>query len=322
MLEGMKSDSQQPSQGIEARGLTKSFGAVHAVCGIDFAIHPGETVALLGPNGAGKSTTIDLLLGLLVPDAGEVSILGASPDTAVKAGRVAAMLQTGGLIREITIRELVTMMASLYASPLDVDEVLALAGLSDTADRRTDGLSGGETQRVRFALAIVPDPAFVVLDEPTVALDVEARREFWSTIRRFAERGTTIVFATHYLDEADANADRIILLAGGRIVADGPPSDIKAHVGVRTIRCTLPGADRVPLSALPGVLEAECHGDAVRLRCDDADAALRALVTTHADARDFEVRGADLEEAFLHLTGDGAGTPPPIRSRPTVEATA
>ena len=295
--------------GIEVVGLTKSFGDVQAVRGIDLAIRPGETVAILGPNGAGKSTTIDLLLGLTTPDAGEVMILGGTPADAVREGRVSAMLQTGGLIREITVGELVTMMASLYAAPLPVGEVLKLTGLEALADRRTDGLSGGETQRVRFALAIVADPAFVVLDEPTVALDVEARREFWTTIRGFAERGTTVVFATHYLDEADANADRIILMAKGSVVADGSVTDIKAHVGVRTIRCTLPGATPATMTMLPGVVEAEIHGDAVHLRCDDADAALRALLDAHAEARDFEVRGADLEEAFIALTGDSSETP-------------
>ncbi|MBS1848811.1 MAG: ABC transporter ATP-binding protein [Actinobacteria bacterium] len=290
--------------GIEVRGLTKSFGDVHAVRGIDLTIRPGETVAILGPNGAGKSTTIDLLLGLATPDAGTVSILGDPPAVAVKAGRVAAMLQTGGLIREITVGELVDMVASLYAAPMDPGEALALTGLSDLAGRRTDGLSGGETQRVRFALAIVANPSFVVLDEPTVALDVEARREFWATIRTFADRGTTIVFATHYLDEADANADRIVLLADGRVVADGSVTDIKAHVGVRTIRFTLAGAATGDFAGLPGVVDVECHGDSVRLRCDDADSTLRALVAAQPEARDFEVRGADLEEAFVQLTAD------------------
>lgn len=301
---GAMNHQARHSGGIEVRGLTKFFGDVHAVRGIDLSIRPGETVALLGPNGAGKSTTIDLLLGLAAPDAGTVTILGDSPELAVRSGRVAAMLQTGGLIREITVRELVTMMAALYPAPMPVDDVLELTGLVELADRRTEGLSGGESQRVRFALAIVTDPDFVVLDEPTVALDVEARREFWATIRRFAERGTTVVFATHYLDEADANADRIVLLARGSVVADGSVTDIKAHVGVRTIRCTLPDVDDTELSLLPGVRSSERHGDSVTLRCDDADAALRALITTRADARDFEVRGADLEEAFLQLTTD------------------
>ncbi len=286
-------------------GLTRSFGDVHAVRGIDLQIDPGETVAILGPNGAGKSTTIDLLLGLLRPDSGSVSILGETPEVAVRAGRVSAMLQTGGLIGQVTVGELVDMVASLYDTPMDVAEALEITGLGEISNRRTEGLSGGQTQRVRFALAIVADPSFVFLDEPTVALDVEARREFWRTIRRFTERGTTVVFATHYLEEADANADRIVLMADGAIVADGSVTDIKAHVDVRTIRFTLPDADTPELAVLadlPGVIDIDRHGDAVLLRCDDADLALRALIATRPDARDFEVRGADLEEAFLQLT--------------------
>jgi ABC-2 type transport system ATP-binding protein len=290
--------------GIVLEGLTKSFGDVQAVRGIDLGIDPGETVAILGPNGAGKSTTIDLLLGLLLPDSGSVSILGETPEVAVRAGRVSAMLQTGGLIGQITVGELIDMVASLYDTPMDVGEALEITGLGELADRRTEGLSGGQTQRVRFALAIVADPSFVFLDEPTVALDVEARREFWRTIRRFTERGTTVVFATHYLEEADANADRIVLMADGAIVADGSVTDIKAHVDVRTIRFTLPGAGTTELADLPGVLDIDRHGDSVLLRCDDADLALRALIAVHPDARDFEVRGADLEEAFLQLTTD------------------
>lgn len=298
------------SSGVVLDGLHKSFGDVHAVRGIDLQIDPGETVAILGPNGAGKSTTIDLMLGLLRPDAGTVSIFGDRPEVAVRSGAVSAMLQSEGLIRDLTVGELITMVASLYDAPMDVGDVLCVTGLSDLADRRTEGLSGGQTQRVRFALAIVADPSIVFLDEPTVALDVEARHEFWATIRRFTERGTTVVFATHHLDEADANADRIVLMADGTVVADGPVTDIKAHVGVRTIRFSLPGADAsevADLAALPGVVALERHGAAILLRCDDADGALRALVTAHPDARDFEVRGADLEEAFLELTTNRIG---------------
>ena len=298
----MRTPVSPDHQGIVVRDLTKSFGSTRAVRGVDLDVHPGETVAILGPNGAGKSTTIDLLLGLGTPDSGSVSIFGESPEVAVHAGRVSAMLQTGGLIREITVRELVTMMASLYERPLGVDEVLATTGLGELADRRTNALSGGETQRVRFALAMVPDPDFVLLDEPTVALDVEARREFWTTIRAFAAAGTTVVFATHYLDEADANADRIVLLAEGAVVADGPVTDIKARVGTRSIRATILGVDVTRLESLPGVTSATRHGDSVTLQCSDADAALRALVHDQPEARDFEVRGADLEEAFLQLT--------------------
>ncbi len=289
---------------IRLSGLHKTFGDVHAVDGVDLAIPRGQTVALLGPNGAGKSTTVDLLLGLGTPDAGEVSVFGMTPAEAVAAGRLGVMLQIGQVIRDVTVRELVEMMASLFPTPLDVDETLQLAGLAGLADRRTNKLSGGETQKVRFALALVPDPDLLVLDEPTVALDVESRQGFWSTMRAFAARGKTVLFATHYLEEADAFADRIVLLARGRVVADGSTGEVKSLVGSRTIRATLPGASEVDLEQLPGVQRVEVHGSTVTMVCDDADAALRALLPAYPDARDLEVRGAGLEQAFLSLTGD------------------
>ena len=292
---------------IELRGVVKSFRragtTVEAVRGIDVGIAAGETVALLGPNGAGKSTTIDMLLGLLKPDRGTVSIFGSSPAEAIARGAVGAMLQTGSLLRDLSVRELITMMASLYSDPMDVEELITIAGLGDAADRRTQKLSGGQTQRVRFAVALVSEPELLVLDEPTVALDVEGRREFWSVMRAYAERGKTILFATHYLEEADANADRAILMAHGRIVADGPTTEIKAQVGIRTIRATLPDAAVAELAAIDGVSTAERHGDAVILRCSDSDLAIRALLARFPAARDLEIAGAGLEDAFLELTG-------------------
>ncbi len=296
--------------GVELRGLTKTFNGpgrpVQAVRGIDVSIAPGETVALLGPNGAGKSTTIDMLLGLLEPDAGTVSLSGLESTSAIAAGKVGAMLQTGSLIPNLSVRELVAMMAALYPSPLDVDETLHLCGIEAFAAQRTQKLSGGQTQRVRFALALVSNPDLLVLDEPTVAMDVEGRRAFWATMREFAGRGKTVVFATHYLEEADDFADRAVLLAHGTVVADGPTTEIKARVGARSIRATLPGVGDDELAALPGVVAVARRGDAVELRCADSDAALRALLTTYAGAHDVEVAGAGLEEAFLELTGDEA----------------
>jgi ABC-2 type transport system ATP-binding protein len=280
--------------GVRIRGLTKSYGPVRAVAGIDLDVVSGETVALLGPNGAGKSTTVDLLLGLAAPDAGTVTVFGRTPAEATRAGLVGAMLQSGGLITEVTVRELVTLAASLYPAPLPVAEVLELADLTGLAGRRTTALSGGQAQRVRYALALVPDPDLLVLDEPTAAMDVGARRRFWETLRA---AGRTVLFATHHLEEADQHADRVVLLAGGKVVADGTAAAIKAVVGGRTIRCTLPGP--VPAD-LPGVSAVERHGDAVTFRCTDSDRALRALLAT--DARDLEVTGADLESAFLALT--------------------
>jgi ABC-2 type transport system ATP-binding protein len=298
------------SAGIQLQGLTKSFrspaGPVHAVRGIDIRIAPGETVALLGPNGAGKTTTIDMLLGLQPPDSGTVRLFGMTPQDAIAAGAIGAMLQTGGVIQDLSVREILTMMASLYPHPLGVDEVIELAKIGDITARKTTKLSGGQTQRLRFAIALISNPDLLVLDEPTVAMDVEARREFWATMRGFTARGKTVVFATHYLEEADAYADRIILMAQGRIVADGPSTEIKATVGLRTIRATLPDADLAALAALPGVTNADTRGDSVILNCADSDAALRALLPAFPAARDIEVSGAGLEEAFLQLTSEVA----------------
>jgi ABC-2 type transport system ATP-binding protein len=296
-----------PATGIVLQGLTKTYrtagATVHAVRGIDIAISPGETVALLGPNGAGKSTTIDMLLGLSEPDTGSVSLLGRPPSDAVDAGLIGAMLQTGGqLIRDLTVRELLEMMASLYRAPRDVDELLELVGIADIVDRRTHKLSGGQTQRVRFAVALVSDPEILVLDEPTAAMDVEGRRGFWDAMRAFAARERTVLFATHYLEEADAYADRAILLAHGRIVADGPTNEIRARVGLRTIRATFAEPDEARIAALPGVSSAERHGAAVILRCTDSDATIRALLAAYPDARDIEITSAGIEEAFLQLT--------------------
>jgi ABC-2 type transport system ATP-binding protein len=293
---------------IELRGLVKSFrgpqGPIRAVRGVDVSIGAGETVALLGPNGAGKSTTIDMLLGLLAPDEGTVSVFGRSPSEAIAHGAIGAMLQTGELIRDLSVRELVQMMASLYPAPLDGGEVLELTGLGDIARQRTQKLSGGQTQRVRFALALVSNPELLVLDEPTVAMDVESRRDFWTTMREFAARGKTVLFATHYLEEADAYADRAVLMAHGRIVADGPTNEIKAMVGSRTIRATLGSVDAGGLAALSGVTGVDRRGEAVVLSCSDSDAAIRALLAAYPQARDIEIAAAGLEEAFLELTAE------------------
>jgi len=294
--------------GIELRGLKKTYrspkGPVPAVRGVDVDVEPGETVALLGPNGAGKTTTVDMLLGLQQPDEGSVAVFGGPPERAVQAGRIGAMLQTGGVLRDLTVRELLAMMAALFPKPLEVDETLKLAKLEELADRRTERLSGGETQRLRFAVALVSDPDLLVLDEPTVGMDVEARRAFWATVRALSGTGKTFLFATHYLEEADAYADRAVLMARGRIVADGPTTEIKALVGTRTIRATL---DVVPIEALerlPAVTSAERRGEAVVLASSDSDRTLRAFLDAYPQASDIEVRGAGLEEAFVQLTAD------------------
>ena len=292
---------------LELRGVVKTFsgadGTVRAVDGLDLSVGAGEIVALLGPNGAGKSTTIDMLLGLTEPDVGTVSVIGRRPMDAIAAGDVGVMLQTGGLIRDLSVRELVAMTASLYPAPLDVDETLSHVGVEAIGGRRTQKLSGGEAQRVRFALALVGDPRLLVLDEPTVAMDVEGRLAFWASVRALAKAGTSVLFATHYLAEADAHADRVVMMSRGSVVAAGPTSEISARASRRTIRATLPGVAVGELLALPGVLSGEVHGDVALLSCIDADSALRELLAAHPEARDIEVTGGGLEQAFLELTG-------------------
>lgn len=288
--------------GIVLSGLAKSYGAVRAVRDVDLVIAPGETVALLGPNGAGKTTTIDMMIGLTKPDSGTVSIFGSPPAAARQAGWVGAMLQTGSPLDHLRVREIVTLMASYYPHPLPVDDVLQMTGATEFARRWTSKLSGGQAQRVRFAAALVGNPDLLLLDEPTASIDVAGRRDFWQAMRGVTAQGKTVVFATHYLEEADAYADRIVLMSGGQIVADGPATEIKAQAGSRTIRATLPGVDVGALAALPGVRSAQRHGDAVVLSCSDADVALSALLRTFPTARDIEVTGGSLEEAFLELT--------------------
>jgi ABC-2 type transport system ATP-binding protein len=282
---------------------------------MDLVIAPGETVALLGPNGAGKTTTIDMMLGLTRPDEGTVSIYGAPPAAAVRDGYVGAMLQTGSPLEHLKVREIVSMMASYYPHPLAVEEVLQVTGASAFAGQWTTKLSSGQAQRVRFAAALVGDPDLLLLDEPTAGIDVEGRRDFWQAMRAVTERGKTVVFATHYLEEADAYADRIVLIARGEIVADGPATEIKAQAGARSIRATLPGVDVGALRVLPGVRSAQRHGDAVQLSCTDSDAALVALLAAFPQARDIEVTGGSLEEAFLELTAADADA-----GRQTMEA--
>ncbi len=296
---------------VVLRDVAKSFrvpgGVVHAVRGIALSLARGETVALLGPNGAGKSTSIDMLLGLTRPDQGTVSTLGRPPREAVEAGDVGVMLQVGELIRDVSVRELVTMVSSLYPDPLGVDETLDLVGIRDIDARRTQKLSGGQTQRVRFALALAADPELLVLDEPTVGMDVDSRRRFWETMRAFAARGKTVIFATHYLDEADAYADRAVLMAAGKIVADGPTGEIRARVGRRTIRATVGAETGSVLAALPGVVNVDRRGETAILSCTDSDAAIRALLAAYPYARNLEITSVGLEEAFLELTRNTNG---------------
>lgn len=291
---------------ITFEDVTKSYGPVRAVDGLELSVPVGQTVALLGPNGAGKSTTLALLLALARPDAGKVEVLGYSPDGAVAAGAVGAMLQEGDLVPGLTVRELVDFVRRLYPEPLTLSEVLALASLGEVADRRTERLSGGQAQRVGFALAIAGKPRLLLLDEPTAAMDVASRRSFWHSMRTYAAQGRTILFATHYLEEADDNADRIVVIDRGRVIADGTAAKIKATTGSRTIRFSLGGQPTTGLQALPGVTSLDVRGDIATLKTSDQDETLHALYATDLRVNDLAIGGADLEEAFLNLTRDAA----------------
>lgn len=282
--------------------VTHIFGQHRALDGVSFTIARGETVVLLGPNGAGKSTTISLTLGLQRPARGTVQTLGTSPSSALAAGKIGAMLQHGGLLPGVTVGELVGMARGLYPRPLALAEALDRAGLRDLTRQRVDRLSGGQAQRVRFALAIVGDPELLFLDEPTTAMDVESRRDFWASLRASAATGRTILFTTHQLQEADAVADRVLLMQRGRVVAADSVAGFKAAADARQVRFTQPDADLASLRALPGVRNAEARGATVRLWTADTDATVRALYAGGHALRDLEVTGGDLEAAFLSLT--------------------
>jgi ABC-2 type transport system ATP-binding protein len=289
---------------VSLAGLRKHYGEIRAVDGVDLVIAPGEVVALLGPNGAGKSTTVDMLLGLSDPDSGEARIFGQTPHDAVATGTVGAMLQEGSLLEDATVGETVAMIASLHRKPMPVAEALRRAGVEDLAGRRCTKLSGGQKQRVRFAVALVCDPHLLVLDEPTSAMDVATRREFWQSMKEFTDAGKTVLFATHYLDEAEEFADRVVLMRHGAIIADGSVAEVRATVSGRTLTAQVPGATPPAMSALPGVRGAAARGERIELDCADSDAAVRALITGYPQAYDIEIRALGLEEAFLALTGD------------------
>ena len=279
---------------------------VTAVDRIDLTIGSGEIVALLGPNGAGKTTTLDIVLGLIEPTRGSARVHGRSPRQAVQDGLISAVLQTGGLLADLTVGETVQYVASTYGGRHDdIVDVLARTGLTELAGRRVSKCSGGQQQRLRFALALLADPRVLVLDEPTAGMDVSARREFWATMREEAARGRTVVFATHYLEEADDFADRIVLVAEGRVVADGPTADIRATATGRIVTALAPDPEAVRTVFGPDV-EVE-HGR-VTIRTADSDAVARTLLDL--GAHDLEITTGSLEDAFVRMTTHHIPTQP------------
>ncbi|MFF0090953.1 ABC transporter ATP-binding protein [Streptomyces canus] len=291
--------------------VSKAYGEVRAVDGLTLTLRPGETVALLGPNGAGKSTSLDLLLGLKQPDSGSVRLFGTTPREAIVAGRVGAMLQSGGLMDEVTVAELVRLACDLHPKPYKANDVLARAGIAQIADRKVNKLSGGQAQRVRFALATAGDSDLIVLDEPTTGMDVTTRQAFWATMREQADQGRTVLFATHYLEEADAIADRVLVLHRGRLLADGTAAEIKAKAGARRIAFDLEGTiDEAPLRGLPFLTSvtvsksgsAAGSGQTIRIQSTDADATVHALYALGVYPRNLEVAGLGLEQAFVAIT--------------------
>ena len=291
---------------LNARDVHRHFGHVRAVDGVDLTIDRGEIVALLGPNGAGKTTFLDMVLGFTSPTSGRLEVLGAAPSRVVRAGRVGAVLQTGGLLDDLTVRETVAMVSACHPRAIPVDEALARAGATGIATRKVRKCSGGEQQRLRFALALLTEPDLLLLDEPTAGMDVRARAEFWATMHAEAERGRTVVFATHYLQEAADFADRIVLMRAGRIVLDGAVDEVTATRS-RTLTCRWVG-DAAPadIAARLGLTDGtECSGDRVRFHADDTDTLAWTLLDGRL-ARDIEITPASLDDVFLDLTADAA----------------
>ncbi len=298
-----------PTEILTLRDVHKSYGTLEAVADMSLRVDAGQTLALLGPNGAGKTTTLGMILGLLSPSSGEVMVLGRPPRRAVTAGLVGALLQSGtgsGLPPGTRVGELIRFMASLYPAPLSPQAVLERAGLASLAGRKVDGLSGGELQRTRFALAICGDPELLILDEPTVGLDVPSQRSFWRTVHAFAAEGRAVIFATHYLAEAEENAQRVIVLNRGRVVADGPMTDIRSAAAVKQVRFDAPHADPEILRRLPAVQRVQATNGTVILDSTDADATVRGLYQSSIVFSGLEVTAAGLEAAFLALTSEEA----------------
>jgi ABC-2 type transport system ATP-binding protein len=304
---------------VSFENVSKHYGSLRAVDGLSLDLRAGETVALLGPNGAGKSTSLDMLLALRKPTSGTIRMFGSDPYHAVKSGRVGAMLQSGGLMPEVTVRELVTLVTGLQPRPVPIATTLRRAGIESIADQRVDRLSGGQTQRVRFALAIVGECDLIVLDEPTTAMDVETRRRFWASMKEEVAEGKTLLFATHYLEEADQAADRILVINRGRLLADGTPAEIKARAGAKRISFRLDNVNESFLLGLPGIVSVDMRGDVAQIQSSDSDATLYALLDAGYRPRELEVGSLGLEQAFLAITAEDDRANDPVPAPATVQ---
>ncbi len=290
---------------IELVGATKRYGNFEALKNVSFAIEKGSLVAMLGPNGAGKTTSINLMLGLRRPTSGKALIFGDDPRRIATRKRFGAMLQESGVPQLLKVTELVELFRSYYPKPLPTDQVVKLVGLEEKANTLVRDLSGGQTQRLYFALAICGDPEVLFLDEPTVGMDVEGRRVFLRAIRDFAAGGKTILLTTHYLEEADELAERVLVIDKGKVIADGSPQEIKSRVAGSKISFTSSASlEAAALSGLP-VSASDVSDHRVTLMTNDPQSVLRELFRRNVDMSNLEVRGADLEEAFLSLTGGG-----------------
>ena len=280
------------------------MATVVALDGLDLDVRTGEVLAVLGPNGAGKTTAIGLLLGSLRVQSGAARVFGRDPGASSVRLRRGAMLQVSGVPDTLTIAEHLELFCSYYPAPLPVSRLLAMAGLEDLGARRFGRLSGGQKQRVMFALALAGDPELVFLDEPTTGLDVEARRSLWNEIRGLKAAGRTAVLTTHYLEEADALADRVAVIHQGRVVAEGTPAEIKSRTADRRVRC-ITSIDRGEVAALPGVVRAEASGQHLEILTGRPEEVLRILLARDPDLRDLHVAGGGLEDTFLALVRDG-----------------
>ena len=289
---------------VSFENVSKHYGSLKAVDGLNLELRRGETVALLGPNGAGKSTSLDMLLSLRKPTSGKIRMFGSDPYHAIKEGHVGAMLQSGGLMSEVTVRQLVTLTAQLHPRPVDLTTTLRRAGIEEIADQRVDRLSGGQSQRVRFALAIAGECDLIVLDEPTTAMDGETRRVFWASMKAEVAEGKTLLFATHYLEEADQAADRILVINRGRLLADGTPEEIKQRAGAKRLSFRLDNLDEPFLLGLPGLEGIEIRNDLVQIQSSDSDATLYAVLDAGYRPREIEVSSLGLEQAFLAITAE------------------